>query len=141
MRVKIETIEWAQWLDQVSWPPRLRPDHRQPRRRRWTTPSTTRPTIISAITADAFHGLMEALKGATDEGQRTAILGQIQRRIAEDAVNGFLFQFRVWAVFDARLKGLLGQFLDPTMPTCIQPRLTAAVGWRRSPSQGPDRWA
>ena len=103
IRVKIETLEWAQWLDQVYG--RHVFD--------LTIVSHAEPMDYGIYDKDdyyfgyhsaAFHRLMQALEAATDEGQRTALLGQIQRQIAQDAVNGFLFQFPRLGVFDARLK-------------------------------------
>lgn len=103
IRVKIETLEWAQWLDQVYG--RHVFD--------LTIVSHAEPMDYGIYDKDdyyfgyhsaAFHRLMQALEAATDEGQRTAILGQIQRQIAQDAVNGFLFQFPRLGVFDARLR-------------------------------------
>lgn len=103
IRVKIETLEWAQWLDQVYG--RHVFD--------LTIVSHAEPMDYGIYDKDdyyfgyhsaAFYRLMQALEAATDEGQRTAILGQIQRQIAQDAVNGFLFQFPRLGVFDARLK-------------------------------------
>jgi len=103
VRVKIENIEWAQWLDQVYGRHAFDltiVSHAEP----MDYAIYDKAGYYFGYHNDAFHGLMEALKGATDEGQRAAILGQIQRRIAEDAVNGFLFQFPRLGVFDARLK-------------------------------------
>lgn len=103
VRVKIENIEWAQWLDQVYGRHAFDltiVSHAEP----MDYAIYDKADYYFGYHSEAFHGLMEALKGATDEGQRAAILGQIQRRIAEDAVNGFLFQFPRLGVFDARLK-------------------------------------
>jgi ABC-type dipeptide/oligopeptide/nickel transport system permease component len=46
------------------------------------------------------------LKASTDPAGHHALLVAIQRRIADDAVNGFLFQFPHLAVADARLTNL-----------------------------------
>lgn len=103
VRVKIENLEWAQWLDQVYGRHAFDltiVSHAEP----MDYAIYDKPDYYFGYHSQAFHGLMEALKAATDEGQRTAILGQIQRRIADDAVNGFLFQFPRLGVFDARLK-------------------------------------
>lgn len=103
VRVKIENIEWAQWLDQVYGRHAFDltiVSHAEP----MDYAIYDKGGYYFGYHSVAFHGLMEALKGATDEGQRAAILGQIQRRIADDAVNGFLFQFPHLGVFDARLK-------------------------------------
>ena len=118
IRVKIETLEWAQWLDQVYG--RHVFD--------LTIVSHAEPMDYGIYDKDdyyfgyhsaAFHRLMQALEAATDEGQRTAILGQIQRQIAQDAVNGFLFQFPRLGVFDARLKDF---WLNPDLPRRIEAR-------------------
>ncbi|NQE64273.1 ABC transporter substrate-binding protein [Caulobacter sp. RHG1] len=103
IRVKIENVEWAQWLDQVF--ARHAFDltvvsHAEP----MDYDIYDRPDYYFGYSSPAFHALMGQLQAATDEGQRAAILGQIQRRIADDAVNGFLFQFPRLGVFDARLK-------------------------------------
>jgi ABC-type dipeptide/oligopeptide/nickel transport system permease component/ABC-type transport system substrate-binding protein len=103
IRVKIENIEWAQWLDQVYGRHAFDltiVSHAEP----MDYAIYDKTDYYFGYHSDALHGLMEALKGATDEGQRAAILGQIQRRIADDAVNGFLFQFPRLGVFDTRLK-------------------------------------
>ena len=103
VRVKIENIEWAQWLDQVYGRHAFDltiVSHAEP----MDYGIYDKTDYYFGYRSEAFHSLMQALKGATDEGQRAAILGQIQRRIAEDAVNGFLFQFPRLGVFDARLK-------------------------------------
>ena len=103
IRVKIENLEWAQWLDQVYGRHAFDLSivaHTEP----MDYGIYDKADYYFGYHSDAFHGLMETLKGATDEGQRIVILGQIQRRIADDAVNGFLFQFPRLGVFDARLK-------------------------------------
>jgi peptide/nickel transport system substrate-binding protein len=103
VRVKIENLEWAQWLDQVYGRHAFDlsiVSHAEP----MDYAIYDKTDYYFGYHSAAFHGLMESLKGATDEAQRTAILGQIQRQIAQDAVNGFLFQFPRLGVFDARLK-------------------------------------
>jgi peptide/nickel transport system substrate-binding protein len=103
VRVKIENIEWARWLDQVYGRHAFDltiVSHAEP----MDYAIYDKAGYYFGYHSEAFHGLMEALKGATDEGQRAAILGQIQRQIADDAVNGFLFQFPHLGVFDARLR-------------------------------------
>ena len=103
IRVKLENLEWAQWLDQVFGRHAFDltvVSHAEP----MDYDIYDRPDYYFGYSSPAFHGLMTQLKAATDEGQRAAILGQIQRRIADDAVNGFLFQFPRLGVFDARLK-------------------------------------
>jgi peptide/nickel transport system substrate-binding protein len=103
VRVKIETLEWAQWLDQVYGRHAFDlsiVSHAEP----MDYGIYDKEGYYFGYHSAAFHRLMQDLEAATDEGQRTAILGQIQRQIAQDAVNGFLFQFPRLGVFDARLK-------------------------------------
>ncbi|MDB5470033.1 MAG: transporter substrate-binding protein, partial [Caulobacter sp.] len=103
IKVRIETLEWAQWLDQVYG--RHAFD--------LTIVSHAEPMDYGIYDRDGYYfgykdagflALIEALKATPDEGQRSVLLGQVQRKIAGDAVNGFLFQFPRLGVFDARLK-------------------------------------
>jgi ABC-type dipeptide/oligopeptide/nickel transport system permease component/ABC-type transport system substrate-binding protein len=103
IRVKIENLEWAQWLDQVYGRHAFDlsvVSHAEP----MDYGIYDKADYYFGYHSDAFHGLMEALKATTDEAQRTDILQQIQRKIADDAVNGFLFQFPRLGVFDSGLK-------------------------------------
>lgn len=103
VKVKIENLEWAQWLDQVFGRHAFDltvVSHAEP----MDYDIYDRPDYYFGYHSADFHALMTALKATSDEGQRTAILQQIQRKIADDAVNGFLFQFPRLGVFDARLK-------------------------------------
>ena len=103
IKVKIENLEWAQWLDQVYGRHAFDlsvVSHAEP----MDYGIYDKADYYFGYHSDALHGLMEALKATTDEAQRTAILQQIQRKIADDAVNGFLFQFPRLGVFDTRLK-------------------------------------
>ncbi len=103
IRLKIETIEWAQWLDQVYGRHAFDltiVSHAEP----MDYGIYDKTDYYFGYHSAAFHQLMQGLEAATDEGRRAAILGQIQRQIAQDAVNGFLFQFPRLGVFDARLK-------------------------------------
>jgi ABC-type dipeptide/oligopeptide/nickel transport system permease component/ABC-type transport system substrate-binding protein len=103
IKIKIENLEWAQWLDQVYGRHAFDlsvVSHAEP----MDYGIYDKADYYFGYHSDALHGLMEALKATTDEAQRTAILQQIQRKIADDAVNGFLFQFPRLGVFDAGLK-------------------------------------
>jgi ABC-type dipeptide/oligopeptide/nickel transport system permease component/ABC-type transport system substrate-binding protein len=103
IKVKIENLEWAQWLDQVYGRHAFDlsiVSHAEP----MDYGIYDKADYYFGYHSDAFHGLMETLKATTDEGRRADILRQIQRKIADDAVNGFLFQFPRLGVFDARLK-------------------------------------
>ena len=56
--------------------------------------------------SDAFKALMDKLNKTSDAGERNKILGDAQRMIADDAVNGFLFQRAKTGVWNAKLQGL-----------------------------------
>lgn len=101
---RIENIEWAQWLDQVYG----KGDYDL------TIVSHTEPRDIGIYAKEgyyfhyanpAFKALIDALQHATDEAERTRLLQEAQRILADDAVNGFLFQLPKIGVWNAKLKG------------------------------------
>jgi peptide/nickel transport system substrate-binding protein len=53
-----------------------------------------------------FDAIMAELDKTADEAGRTELLQQAQRKIADDAVNGFLFELAKSGVWNAKLKGL-----------------------------------
>lgn len=104
VRVKIENLEWAQWLDQVF----------KNKNFDMTVVSHTEPMDYDIYGRDyyfgyrnaAFNALLEQSRLATDPQQRSALLKAIQRKIADDSVNVFLFEFPKLGVWDAHLQGL-----------------------------------
>ena len=50
--------------------------------------------------------MIETLSGTADEEARYELFRKAQQILAEDAVNGYLFQFAKSGVWDARLEGL-----------------------------------
>ena len=103
--VRIEPVEWGTWLDQVF----TNKDYDL------TIVSHTEPNDIGIYARDdyyfdyqndAFDGIMETLAETTDEAERNALLEDAQRILADDAVNGFLFQLAKAGVWDAKLEGL-----------------------------------
>ncbi len=105
VRVRIVPLEWAQWLDQVF----ARRDFDM------TIVAHAEPADYAIYgRADYYFGydgvavreLLDRLRAAADPARRHALLVAVQRRIAEDSVNVFLFQFPHMAVADARLTGL-----------------------------------
>jgi len=102
--VSIENVEWAQWLDQVF----ANGDFDL------TIVSHTEPRDIAIYARDdyyfryakpAFKALMAELDLAGDDAVRRPVLQAAQRMLAEDAVNGFLFQLPKVGVWNARLMG------------------------------------
>lgn len=101
---KIENIEWAQWLDQVFG----RGDFDL------TIVSHTEPNDIGIYARDdyyfhyakpEFKTLMSALGRAATEDERTKLLQDAQRMLADDAVNAFLYQLPKIGVWNAGLRG------------------------------------
>ena len=91
IEAEIENVEWAQWLEEVF----TGHDYDM------TIVAHTEPMDI-AIYADPdyyfgydspeMRALMERLDATAEEAERTAILGDAQRLIADDFVNAYLFQ-------------------------------------------------
>jgi peptide/nickel transport system substrate-binding protein len=98
-------MEWAQWLEQVF----------RGKDYDLTIVSHTEPMDIGIYGRDdyyfnyrsqTFKAIMADLKRASDQEERYLLLGQAQRLLAEDAVNGFLFQLAKHGVWNAKLRGL-----------------------------------
>ena len=103
--VQIEPVEWKSWLDQVF----TNKDYDL------TIVSHTEPNDIGIYARDdyyfdyqndAFDKVMETLSATADEAERSRLLGEAQAILADDAVNGFLFQLAKAGVWDAGLEGL-----------------------------------
>ncbi|WP_312127365.1 ABC transporter substrate-binding protein [Brevundimonas sp.] len=91
VRVKIETLEWAQWLDQVFGRKQFdltMVEHVEP----MDYDIYGRKDYYFGYDSAAFDALLAQVNTAPDEAKRLALLGDLQRLIAEDAVNVFLFQ-------------------------------------------------
>ena len=103
MRVKIVDMEWAQWLAQVFG----RHDYDL------TIVSHVEPLDYDIYGRDDYYfgyrsaamkTLLAAAEAAPDAARRLAILGDVQRLIARDAVNLFLFEYPALGVWNARVK-------------------------------------
>jgi ABC-type dipeptide/oligopeptide/nickel transport system permease component/ABC-type transport system substrate-binding protein len=105
IRVTIENLEWAQWLDQVF----TRRDfdmsivaHVEP----MDYDIYARDDYYFGYSNADFKALIAALDDTIDPARRHELLGEIQRKLAQDAVNGFLFQLPRLAVWNAHLHGV-----------------------------------
>jgi peptide/nickel transport system substrate-binding protein len=105
IRVTIENLEWAQWLDQVF----ARHDydmsivaHVEP----MDYDIYARDDYYFGYSNADFKALIAALDDTIDPVRRHELLGDIQRKLAQDAVNGFLFQLPRLAVWNAHLHGV-----------------------------------
>ncbi|MEO7057119.1 MAG: ABC transporter substrate-binding protein [Caldimonas sp.] len=101
---KIENVEWAQWL---SGPFKGNFDltvisHVEP----LDFDRYGDPSYYYGYDSKAYRDLLAAYNSSTDVKGRTKLLGDIQRQLATDGVNAYLFQLPQFAVGDKRLKGL-----------------------------------
>ena len=105
IRVKIENLEWAQWLDQVFKRHQFDltiVEHVEP----MDYDIYGRKDYYFGYDSAAFDALLDRLNAAPNEATRLALLGDIQRRIADDSVNAFLFQSSRIGIWKADLNGL-----------------------------------
>jgi ABC-type dipeptide/oligopeptide/nickel transport system permease component/ABC-type transport system substrate-binding protein len=105
IRVRIENLEWAQWLDQVF----TRHDfdmsivgHAEP----MDYDIYARDDYYFGYSSPEFKALVAALDDSIDPAQRLRLLREIQRKLALDAVNGFLFQYPRLDIWNAHLSDL-----------------------------------
>jgi peptide/nickel transport system substrate-binding protein len=105
IRVRIENLEWAQWLDQVFKRHQFDltiVEHVEP----MDYDIYGRKDYYFGYDSAAFDALLAQLNAAPDEATRLALLGDIQLRIADDSVNAFLFQSSRIGIWKADLNGL-----------------------------------
>jgi peptide/nickel transport system substrate-binding protein len=105
IRVRIENLEWAQWLDQVY----TRHDfdmsivgHAEP----LDYDIYARDDYYFGYSNSEFKALLAALDDSVEPSRRKELLQEIQRKLSEDAVNGFLFQYPRLDVWNAHLHGI-----------------------------------
>jgi peptide/nickel transport system substrate-binding protein len=101
--VKIENLEWAQWLDQVYGRHAFDlsvVSHAEP----MDYAIYDKTDYYFGYHSAAFHGLMEALKATTDEAQRTAILRPDPAPDRRGRGQRLPVPVPRLGVFDARLK-------------------------------------
>ncbi|MCR4266235.1 ABC transporter substrate-binding protein [Nitratireductor sp. ZSWI3] len=105
IELEIMPVEWAQWLEQVF----------KAKDYDLTIVSHTEPNDIDIYGRDdyyfnyanpAFKEVMNTLAATADPARRIELYKTAQKIIAEDAVNGFLFQLPKVGVWDAKLEGL-----------------------------------
>ncbi len=101
----ITNLEWAQWLEEVF----------KNRDYDLTIVSHTEPMDIGIYARDDYYfdyhdavvkALMKGLDFFADADDRIEILQAVERRIAEQYVNAYLFQLAKTGVADARIEGL-----------------------------------
>jgi peptide/nickel transport system substrate-binding protein len=105
IRVRILNLEWAQWLDQVFTQHDFDMSivgHAEP----MDYDIYARDDYYFGYSSPEFNTLIAALDDSIDPAQRLRLLQQIQRKLAQDAVNGFLFQYPRLDVWNAHLSQL-----------------------------------
>lgn len=105
IRAQIINVEWAQWLESVF----------RGKDFGLTIVSHTEPMDIGIYANPDYYfqydnpnlqAVMATLNGTTDPDVRAQLLKQAQRMIADDYVNGYLFQLAQVSVAKAGLQGL-----------------------------------
>ena len=105
IQTEITNLEWAGWLETVF----------KGRDFDLTIVSHTEPADINIYARDDYYfgyakpefvALMEELGRTSNAEQRSALNRTAQRMIAEDFVNGYLFQLAKTGVANARIEGL-----------------------------------
>jgi len=101
---KIDNVEWAQWLSGafkgnfdltiIS--------HVEP----LDFAVYADPTYYFGYESKAYNEIIARYNASTSAKERLKLLGDAQRRLADDSVNAFLFQLPQFSVANKRLKGL-----------------------------------
>jgi len=115
IRVTIEPMEFAQWLDQVF----------RNKNFDMTIIAHTEPLDINIYTRDDYYfgyrdadfkALIERIGRTLDDAERNRLYGEAQRKLAADAVNVFLFQLPKIGVWSANLQGMWENWPLPANP-------------------------
>ena len=102
---EIINVEWAQWLETVFRGKDFGMtiiSHTEP----MDIGIYARPDYYFQYDNAAFQELMTKLNGTTDPDERSTMLKEAQETIANDYVNGYLFQLAYPVIAKAGLKGL-----------------------------------
>ncbi|WP_319532466.1 ABC transporter substrate-binding protein [uncultured Cohaesibacter sp.] len=103
--LEIINVEWGQWLQQVF----------KGKDYDLSIVSHTEPMDIGIYARDDyyfnyhnddFNAIITELNATADEAKRTELLQKAQRKLNDDAVNGFLFQLAKTGVWNKKIKGL-----------------------------------
>ncbi|HVP98838.1 MAG TPA: ABC transporter substrate-binding protein, partial [Roseiarcus sp.] len=105
INAKIEEVEWAQWLSRVYTDKNYDLtiiSHVEP----LDIGIYANPNYYYQYDSPAFREIYAKITTAPNLEAYNAALAEAQRKLAEDAVNAFLFQLPNVTVADAKLKGL-----------------------------------
>jgi ABC-type dipeptide/oligopeptide/nickel transport system permease component/ABC-type transport system substrate-binding protein len=115
IRVQIENLEWAQWLDQVFGRREFDLtiiEHIEP----MDFGIYARADYYFGYDDPAYRALVADYEAATDDVTRDELLRRIQVKLADDAVNVFLVQSAQLGIWKA---GLTGLWADTPIPANI----------------------
>lgn len=105
IELELINVEWAQWLEDVF----TNHDydlsivaHVEP----FDIGIYADPDYYFGYDNPEFAALIETLNATTDDAERKDLAIEAQRILAEDAVNGYLFELAQTGVWDARLEGM-----------------------------------
>ena len=105
IELELINIEFAQWLEDVY----ANKDfdltiisHVEP----FDIGNYANPDYYFGYDNPEFQALVEKLNGTTDEAERRELAVQVQTILAEDAVNGYLFQLPQTGVWNSKLTGM-----------------------------------
>ena len=102
---EISNLEWAQWLEQVFKGKDYGltiVSHTEP----MDIGIYARPDYYFQYDNPAFQQLMKDLDATSDPAKRSEILKKAQTMIAEDYVNGYLFQLARTSVINSKIRGM-----------------------------------
>lgn len=105
IETQITNLEWAQWLEQVFNGKDFGltiVSHTEP----FDIGIYARPDYYFQYDSPEFQEMNAKLTQETDPAVRSDLLEQMQRKIAEDYVNAYLFQLATATVANAKLRGL-----------------------------------
>lgn len=105
IELELINVEWAQWLEDVFSNKDFDltiVSHVEP----FDIGIYANPDYYFQYDNKAFQDLIAQLKIVTDNAEREQLAQDAQRILADDAVNGYLFQLAKAGVWDARLSGM-----------------------------------
>ena len=105
IETEISNLEWAQWLEQVFKGKDFGltiVSHTEP----LDIGIYARPDYYFQYDSAEFQKIMVDLNNATDPQERNRLLQVAQKKIADDYVNGYLFQLANTGVVNAKLMGV-----------------------------------
>ncbi len=106
IQVKTQNVEWAQWLS-GTYGGGFNYDltiisHVEP----FDLDNYTKPDYYWGYTSPAYNALYDKIMKTGNAAERTKLLGDAQRLLANDAANGFLYQPQFPTIAKKNVKGL-----------------------------------